>query len=524
MNDEGIQSVITRKHIAIVIVALFLLVAAWFVFTITRSGWLEISAASNAPSGSTVNVEIYRGSPGETPQKLSFKAGETKKVFLRKGTIRVDASAANIKSVEVVAIKALSTTKLTAPQGELRAIHKLGSNVTCPSLVGGKLYSYNCRGEGQVYQHNPLDSSTLDTRKLLFDETSFTSMSPLKKGAIGATFSYDDSLVNALDYANLEAVELQRVYQSQEVTNLLRDEHPSVITSSDPGKSQFLLVFMRSNKAFLYDDVNDTEPVTLKLPKNATTNDDFGLTTFSFYEDQIVVYAGATDPTDVLDEEPAPPSERQKTYDNNIYEFDLAGNLTKTINLPKDLLSISTTKVSDTTYILSQNSGEDFYHYDGKNFTKTYRFEGAEEPLVISGKAYMVVKGTLYEFTSKANGLFSLRSVFSSPKVSVNSLYRHENGIIFTAVAKRGEPPMPMDAYQLLDEQQTTKLVEESVDFDRLKNIAIRYDYDDDQIIFNLRSTGYGFDYETVRSRMEAKLQELGMDTGGRRVELYPLN
>jgi hypothetical protein len=522
MNDEGIQSIITKKRIAIVIVALFLLVAAWFVFTITRSGWLEITTGSTVPKGTLVTVEIIRDGAGDQSDKVTFKAGEPKKIYTRKGTVRVNAEAGNIKSVEVVTVKALSTTKITAPQGELRAIHKLGSNVNCPNVVNGQLYSYNCYGEGEAYQHNPLDSNKLDTREIMFEGVLFSTMSPLKNGGIITQFSLDHDAVNVVNYANLETNALQSIYRSEEMNKLLRDELPSVVTSPDLEMSSFILVFHRSNKALLFDSPEDTEPVAIKLPKNATLSDNFGLTTFSFFEDTVVVYAGATDPTDI-DEGPALTKE-ELSYKNNIYEFDLGGNLIKTIDLPKDLYSINTTKVTNQTYILGETDGQVFYRYDGKNFTKIFNLDDADDPLVMDNKAYLPVKGSLYEFADKAGGQFSLQSVFSSPKVSVIDLYKNKDGILFTATAKRGESPVPLDAYQLLGSTQTTRPLEEVLDFEKLKGFVTQYDYDDARVIFTLRSTGFGFDYETIRARMESKLKELGMDVGGRRVELYPLN
>jgi hypothetical protein len=522
MNDEGIQSIITRKRIAIVIVALFLLVAAWFVFSITRSGWLEITAGSTVPKGTLVTAEIIRDENGSEPDKVTFKAGESKKIYMRKGTVRVNAEAGNIKSVEVVTVKGLSTTKITAPQGELRAIHKLGSNVSCPNVVNGQLYSFNCSGEGEAYRHNPVDSNTLDTRKLMFEGILLGSSSPLKNGALSVLTASEDTFINVLQFANFTNDQLERIPQTEEISRLLNDEFPNIVTSTDLEKTYFMLVFFRNNKAILYDSVTDTEPIELKLPKNATLSDNFGLTTFSFFEDSIVVYAGATDPTDV-DEGPALTKE-ELSYENNIYEFDLSGNLIKTINLPKDLYSINTTKVTNQTYILGETVGQIFYHYDGKNFTKIFNLDDADEPLVMDDKAYLPVKGTLYEFTDKSGGQFSLRSVFSSPQLNVINLYKNEDGIIFTATAKRSESPVPMDAYQLLSNTQTTKPLEEVLDFEKLKGFVSQYDYDDTQVIFTLRNTGYGFDYETIRARMESKLKELGMDVGGRRVELYPLN
>lgn len=531
MNEDPFKfqrqepTVLTKKRIVIAIIVFFLFVAGWFIYNLTQSGTLELSASGKVADGTSVAIEITQdrtGQPSSDPIKLELRAGETKKISLKKGLVRVNASSGNIKSVNVVAIKGMATTKLATPQGEQHAIHKLGSNAQyCPGVTGGNLYSYNCGGDGQVYKHNPIDSNMIDTRTVAFERATFSIMQPFQKGAIGIMTAQEDSHINLLKFANFETGNLEDIPLPADIARFVNDEFPNLITSPDPSKPYFLLVFTTANKAFLFKNVGDTRPVVLDLPKNAALHDDFGITTFEFYGDRIITYAGQADDRDI-DEAP-PQSDETKGYGNNVYEFTLDGKLARTIDLPKDFRSTGAAKVTDNFYTMEQNTGLEFYHYNGKALKKVYELHDAGDPLVLDGTAYTVVNGTLYSFKGGTEGQFSLQSVFSSAGVRVSRLFKTLDGIVFTGSAARQEQP-PLDIFQLLDSGQTTPPVEETVSLDRLKNIINGYDYDDKTIAFGLRSTGFGFSYEEIRSTMEAKLKELGMDVGGRRVELYPLN
>jgi hypothetical protein len=491
------------------------------VFTITRSGWLEISVNKDVPIGTTATIQIAREGVSE-PTTLEIKAGQTKKISLKKGMVRVNASAGNRKSVDIVTIRGLKTTKLVAPKGEQRAIHKLGSDAQyCPMIVAGKLYSYNCTGEGQVYRHNALDNDTLDSREPVLKGVDFTIAQPTKNGLIGLVETEEDAITNLLKFANLETETLSNVPIPDTIEQLLGSEQPHIITSPDPDNGHFLIVFNRLGRAYLFSSMGDTNPIELKLPKNATLNDNFGITTFQFYGDRIVSYAGRTDATDIDDG--GSPTEQESNYDNNIYEFDMSGKVITTIALAKGISCVGLDKVTDSFYALEQNDGLDFYHLQDGVMSKIFKLDDAAKPLVIDNQVYAQAGGVLYLFEGKEDGSFSLRSLFSSSAIAVSDLFKGPNGLIFTGYATRLDQPA-LDVYELLSTAQLQPPVEESINFESLQDIITSYDYDDTRIIFSLSSTGSGADYETLRSRLEAKLQSRGIDVGGRHVELFPLN
>src|SRR5688572_18631856 len=115
----------TQLILAGVALALLLIVA--LVISIGQSGWIEFSAPAKTPHNKTVSIELK--SEKEVLQKITLRAGESKKIRVKAGVWQASSQVDTIKSIDIVKVRGFSTTKLQTPNGELREIRQLGSNV-----------------------------------------------------------------------------------------------------------------------------------------------------------------------------------------------------------------------------------------------------------------------------------------------------------------------------------------------------------------------------------------------------------
>ena len=517
-----IRTLLTKKRVVIIVLAAVLLVGLLFVLDFISYGHIQVTGRSDI-SDSRISVEI------ESPLlkerlKLDLKPGEVKSVRVKKSAYRINASVGRLKSINVVTVRGRKTSPITLPNGNQHATKKVGSFAKyCPMPVGEQMYSYNCDGEGGVYKHKKLDSSSLDPRIKLFGGREFSLLQRVGDGLLGVQLT-TDSISRTLVFMNPQTDTTQEVSTPGTVGDLLQQESPTII--GDSNKSHFLLVFTRMGAVYLFDNIGDKDPVKLTLPQNATLNDSFGITTFRFYGDRIVTYAGRADGTEYrLFSEDAKKLNQDSVpdYNNNIYEFGLDGRVVKTTELPKELAASDVYKVTDSFYAVQQRFGIELYHNSNGTLRSVYVVEDGTQPAVVDNTVYIVLHGTIYAFRGQNDGSFSLESVFSSPAIGVSGLFSDGDGLLFTASVNRSTTK-PLDVYRLLEGNQTTPPLEETVDFEKLNDIITSYTFDDERIVFSLKSTGSGASGETLRSRLEAKLKERGIDVGSRRVELYPLN
>jgi hypothetical protein len=440
---------IRRIHLIIAAIIIFVMMGVIMLLMRAGTGTLEISAPDKTPKNAAVAVEIRRD--GAEEQSFTLQPGETKKIRIKAGTVRVDGWADTLKAVDIVTIKGFSTTKLTTPTGEQRAAEQLASEATyCPVIVAGKTYSYGCEGEGTVtyHQSNKLGAS-LNTA--LFEGLSFSSMKPYKNGLIG--FYATAGTATNLQYINLETRQITQVSLPGNVQKLMNTDQPEIATTSDPSGTRFGLAFTADNKLFVFDDITDTSPVEIKPGEGTRTDEDGRRARLSFRGDETVLFMGISTDTHegelVTDTNPASSTEDLPDLDSFMFEYNTSGSLTRTTKIPEGVDVNGIYKLNNDFYAAEQAQGFSFYHREGDELVHTYTIDDMGSWTMDGDKAYVESGGTLYEFTPGKDGLFSLHSLFSSSEIRVSTIFTGPDGVIFTGLTSKASDA-PLTIYKLL--------------------------------------------------------------------------
>lgn len=436
----GVARRMNKKRIIITLATLSVAVLILIIILLSRSeptGTLELRAANSTPDNADVTVQVKTE---EEAQTLTLRPGQTTEIQIKTGTVQVTGSAGTLKAVDIVEIEDSSTTELTTPVGENRAIEQIGANAKiCPALVGDRVYSYNCQGAGVVVRH----ASTGDTA--LFGGQSFSSLKPVKDGLIGF-FANDTSVLQYLDLTNESINEVQL---PDNIQAILSGELPFITTTDNPDSSRFALMFTQANKVYLLDDLSDQQPAELEIGAGVSLSGDGRATTFSFEGDGLVIYAGnVADSHDGTDN--TGHSKHSPELPSYLFEYDLAGKLVNTINLPEEFTAQGMYKLIDGYYVAEWANAFNFYHYRDGRLSLIYNLFGVANWAVSHGKAYIQEGGTLYEFAPTENGLFSLHGLFSSPDLRVSRVFATIKGVVFTGFAGTSTNA-PLNVYQLLD-------------------------------------------------------------------------
>lgn len=432
-----------RKHIILSIIAAVVILALLTIFSLSRKGTLQIFAPPITPDNSSVTVQIFRGE--REVQSFSLSPGETKKIRLDTGIVRVDGQAGSLKSVDIIQIKGFSATKLETPAGEQRAIRQLASDAKyCPIIAKEITYSYACDSEGPIIRHTSNEvGSSLNTP--LFNGTSFSNLKPLKNGLIGfyATAGSPTDLL----YIDLDTHTAQIVRLPQSIQALLVNQ-PRISVTSNPTSSRFALLFSGANKAYMFQDINDSRPVELKPGEGVRLDEDGRLSNLSFYGNQLILYMGVSAEIgegEVMTSGPADIPD----LTSYVFEYSLDGKLTDTITLPENLDAQGVYKLSNEFYTADQPYGFSFYRRDGNSLQFIYSIADISSWTIMGNTAYVMAGGTLYEFRPREGGAFGLRSLFASSDITVSELYSGVDSVLFTGLADNSSDA-PLNIYELL--------------------------------------------------------------------------
>ena len=139
-----------KRQITLVAIGVLLLFFLLLGLSLSSRGWLNISAPDKLPDNKEVLVQLS-SDDGANSQTITLAAGESKRLWLNKGSWQVTGTAGNVKSIDVVRVKGFSTTQVLTPTGEARQLQQLGSDVgNCITNPAGKLFSYGCESGAQV--------------------------------------------------------------------------------------------------------------------------------------------------------------------------------------------------------------------------------------------------------------------------------------------------------------------------------------------------------------------------------------
>lgn len=415
-------------------------------------GWIEITVPKDTAAGGSVDFVIRHDD--QITQEIKLTAGQTKKIKIKTGLARVDSNGGPIHSVDMVRVASFGTTKLTAPTGEQHAVKQMASDLHyCPLLVGGRIYSYDCLGEGPILKHN--DSRLGNTRNSeLFDGRTFSELHPVKDGLIGFSEADESEEQVAMVSVNLVDESVREVALPSGLPQTF-SSFPDVAVSNDPNSSRFALLYTQKNQVYLFDDVDDKNPVRIE-PKKGKTTETGRVTRGSFSGDRFVLYLGTSNDHNEGSEVESAAKEEEKASNlgHFVIEYDLEGKERQVTYLPADISSQGIYKLSNDFYIAADNEGFDFYYRKDNGLEQVYSMTGLAGWTIRDGKAYMQNNNILYEFVPKANGLFSLNSRFSSASIDVSQVFNTADGIVFTGFATKNSTESA-NLYQLLPDLET---------------------------------------------------------------------
>lgn len=416
-------------------------ISLWLFVSLVGKSTITIRTPSTTPNNNEVTVKITR--EGKIEKSLVIKAGDNKKIRLKKGMVRIDSSAGNLQAVDIVNIGI--TKEILAPDGSLHNSKKIGSNaVFCPLSIEDKLFSYNCLSDGIVVRHQTTTQSSA-----MYGGQVFASLKPVSNGLMGL---YPEKL-NQLIYLDLPTESIKSLSIPASAQALIDKEFPQITTSTDPGASNFALVFSQANKIFLFKDINDTNPVEITPQSNLA--EDGRSVTFSLSNKQFILYVGNAqshddDHGDGVQSAASDVGDVEHNLPSYIYEYSQNGKLEKTIDLDRGFEASSMHKLTDKYYEAEVNSNFKFYYLDNKKLKLIYEVNDISSWVNLNNKVYLQTNGVVYKFTPGENGLFGFHSAFGSKKINVSQVFTSKDGLVFTGTMKASPQPQ-QDIYRLLD-------------------------------------------------------------------------
>jgi hypothetical protein len=432
-----------KKRYIIIALVVVLVISGLVLFLSRRgTGLLEVTAPNETPGNAVVNVTVEIDK--QEPETFELRAGQSKTLRLKAGTVAVRGSAEDLKAVDVVEVKSSETSKVTTPSGSQHSINLLGNQAKfCPLIVGETVFSYNCNpgGSGQIIRH------ASPSNQPLFGGQSFVALEPHKNGLLG----FLTTELTTLRYIDPTAQTIPTLALPAAVRQLLYQEFPTLVTPDQPGSSRFALIFAQANKIYLFGDTNDQNPLDLDIGQRAKLNDEGRVFSGSFSGDQFILYLGANeDPHDNEEVEPEGDHVDQSTIKTQVNEYDPAGEPSGQIDLPDGFSAAGLYKLSASYYLANWRDGGAFYYYQDGKLNEVYKFNDIARWAIQGGKAYFEEGGSLFEFVPASGGLFGLHSVFSSSELRLSGVYETTKGIVFTAFVKTVESE-PLNIYQLSD-------------------------------------------------------------------------
>lgn len=509
-----------KRYIRLAITLIVIFAVLGIVYSLSRKGWLEVYAPA-LQQGQSAQITVEQAD--NEVAKFALSGGTHKKVRLGVGGAKVTMTIDDTKTIEVTTIRGFSTTKLTPEAGQKRAITKLGSNAEyCPVVVQNTTYSYDCHGRGLIYKHLPLDRERLDPRASIISDVEPQIVQQYRGGLIG----YIDPSQTAMSFFDLVAETMRDIPASQAITDLITKEKPQIITSSSQDDSYFAYVFLGSNKIFIFDGLDDQQPVEVKLPDGTPPLQDIPTFNVQWSSGRLVVLMGQADePFEESTSGPADETREPVSVDAQIIEYNQDGSQHSVLPLPDGFVGNRIFKLDGGFYATVLQRGEViFYHDDGGKLTPMYNFPNISNPVASGGKLYFQDDGSIYTFEPKEQGEFRLRGVFTSPAIQVSELFAGPGDTIYFTGFSARETPAPLDAYQLLGDEQTTPPLEEVLRLQSISDAFTGYDYDNSRVIFALRYTDTpGATYGRLVEGIQRYLESKNMNTGGRAVDIGPL-
>jgi hypothetical protein len=417
-----------RQYAILLGIAAALILGLFIFISLHSSGTLELTMPAKTPGSAHVNVEI-QPTNGDT-QKFDLAQGRVKSIRLKVGTVRVNTSVGDIHSVDVVAIKSMATTKLTAPQGKQLSVQQVGSNAGfCPVQAGSQVYSYDCNGEGPITKHGAVGTGN----SFLFDGDSFAHVQPIKGGLIGMK-SHDST---SLTFINLGDESIQDIPVSADIAAYMQALPPQILVANHGSGQAFALSFSQKNLIYLFQYVGDPNPKTIKLDKSLKLGEAGRTYSVTFASNHIVVYVGAS-PGDEGEGKPGIPqkSKTVKTLPCYLITYDLTGKQLSKQNVQSFVGFQQVYELSNGFYAAKREDDSImFYHNNGKTIEEVYSMQDVGSWTLFKGAPYLQVNGVLYQFIPKQGGFFSLQSRFHARDYTVSELFDTTAGLMFTAYA-----------------------------------------------------------------------------------------
>jgi hypothetical protein len=435
-NGLSKQKIIIGLGIALLLLLVLALLSSG------RNGALEVSVPNTIPKDSEVDIKVQPDGGAEKSFKL--KAGESKKIRLSPGSVRIDAQADDRKSIDIVMIEKRKTTKLNAPSGQIFSAKQFGSNTqACPLLIGGAGYSYDCGGnDTTIVRHVPGPLGT-STNTVLFNAQQFSAAVPYKNGLLAIK---DKKLV----YVDVSSNTITVLPLNSDIQAKILDDTPLIATAAGNASAHFALSFPQK-EIYLFKDQGDTNPTSIKLGLNLTLDNPKRNRMISMYGDTLVVFSGYKEQgLDAAQEstENLPKGDSQ----GYVFEYDTNGNLTKTIKTPKDTTPDAVEKLSSEYYIATTNASSSVFHATGDGMELMPGMEDIGSHTVGKDKAYVQVAGTLYEFTQGTGKQLGFHSVFSTPILNVSELFTGSNGELLFSAAASDDSTASTRIYQLTNQ------------------------------------------------------------------------
>jgi hypothetical protein len=418
-----------RKRLYIIggIVFGVMLLLALVSLLMPKGGTLVITAPKSTAISTTIT-----NSDNSVNKTVIIDLATSEKISLKAGSYKVASSSGAQKSIDVLTISEGNTTTLTVSFGAASSATRISADLDeCPLVVGSAVFDYNCTNAGFVYQQN--DDGT---KGILFDSELFDYMVAYRSGMIGLPTDLNLHFMDPVSQA-MQPITLPVELSASEDRDSL-----TVTTPSNPNLDYFAISLPSRDAIYLYNGVADTSPKKLQLPESNMLSEQNFMNSLYFSGDRLISYFGAL----AHSEEGEAEGEFEGSHteaeapEGKIVEYDLQGNVRKTITTPVGFEADQLIKLNDSYYAANRIEGIEFFYLNRGKLESIHTMDEIIKVVQVADKLYVQAEGSIYLFSPGKDGSFSVKSTYNTgASETLNDIYPGPGYLIFTATPNGSE-------------------------------------------------------------------------------------
>lgn len=337
---------------------------------------------------------------------------------LAPGTYTVSLRSKDAETLGFAKLKRFERGRISLTVHKEKTVQKVGSgSLGCDEIVRSQLFSYACTKPSAVVRHdNPPDRFVFPAPLNNGAEQQINTQAYLE-GLLAMFDNHDTRYFDYLQLANNQRMRLNVPENSPENYTIITD-------STDSSNPRFILFDPEFKRVYAYDNLQDTRPVKIELPKEIPEEASIS---YSLNGSSFTLYAGLPDyASDTKEEEEA----HQQIKQSYLYALDLGQRSAsfQKFKLPEEFRANDVAPLAKNRYLVQKMASFEIYDRSVNGFEIIYAVHSAGGISRHKDGSMLFTKdGGLFRYDPGLNQSYRL---FSSSRVHVSR----------TGYSKEGQP------------------------------------------------------------------------------------